>query len=512
MRLRAGTKHRNSLTVNQFRPNPDPFARLSPLERELTLTGQGMLEVIGREAFNTERAFRPHLVTDKPAIAVIGLGYVGAVSAGCLARFGHRIVGVDLDAARRATVGQGRAPIHEAGLDALLSEACENQLLSVTDDIVAAVADTDITFVSVGTPTAADGGCDTRQIEAAARAIGTALAAKSDFHAVVLRCSVPPGTTHGVMGRLLEETSGKVMGVDFGVAFVPEFLREGVAVEDFHAPPKTVIGASDDRTARIVARIFDPVDAAPILSEIETAELVKYVDNVWHATKVCFANEVGRLARAKGVDGREVMEIFCEDRKLNISPAYLKPGFAYGGSCLPKEVRAVGYLAREAGVAMPLVDSLATSNEAQVAEALRLVRATGARRVAVLGLAFKPGTDDLRESPVLDVMAALMAEGVSLVAHDAAVTAETPIAKQLTYVAHGAPGLACLAEALPGMLRATPGAALAEADAVLVTHAREDYRAALEDQAHRRGGIPVVDAAQLFAEARSGGAYAGLGW
>jgi len=455
----------------------------------------------------TRPVSRLRLVPLKPAISVVGLGYVGAVSAGCLARLGHRIVGVDLDAGRRAALAQGRAPIHEDGLDGLLADAVAEERLATTDDLAAAIAGTEITLISVGTPTAPDGGCDMRQIEAVSRAIGRALAQKDGFHTILLRCSVPPGTTEGLVAPLIAAESGGVAGEDFGIAFVPEFLREGVAVADFHAPPKTVIGASDPRTARIVARLFEPVDPAPIETEIATAEMVKYVDNVWHAAKVCFANEVGRLAKARGVDGRRVMEVFCADTKLNLSPYYLKPGFAYGGSCLPKEVRAVGHIAAQAGVRLPLVESLGASNAAQVEEALRLVRETGARRVAVLGVAFKPGTDDLRESPILEVMAALMAEGVALSVHDAAVTPATPVAQQLAYVAHGAPGLARLADALPGMLAASPEAALAGAEAAIVTHPRPEYRAALAGRA-----LTVIDVAQLFPEARSGGGYEGIGW
>ena len=287
-----------------------------------------------------------HLVAANPAISVVGLGYVGAVSTACLASLGHRVVGVDIDASKVADIAAGRSPIHEKDLGMLLSRGVEDGLVSATDDLAYAVRDTDVTFVSVGTPTAPDGGCDYRYIEAAARSMAVGLAQKSDFHVFVMRCSIPPGTTMKVMTPILEKMSGKRLGVDFGVAFNPEFLREGVAVDDFYAPPKTVIGATCARTGNILRQIFTPVDEAPIVTTIETAEMVKYVDNVWHATKVCFANEVGRLAKSQGVDGHAVMDIFCQDQKLNLSPYYLKPGFAYGGSCLPKEARAVAHIAQ----------------------------------------------------------------------------------------------------------------------------------------------------------------------
>jgi GDP-mannose 6-dehydrogenase len=450
--------------------------------------------------------FRPYVVTAKPAISVVGLGYVGAVSCACLAGLGHQVIGVDIDPGKIELIGRGEAPIHEQDLGPMLADAVGRGALQATADLVAAVAATDVTFISVGTPTGEDGGCDFRHLDAACEGIGAALAGKPDFHTVVLRCSVPPGTTHARIGALIERASGKTIGADFGLAFVPEFLREGVAVDDFHNPPKTVIGASDDRTAAILARIFEAVDEAPIFTGIETAELVKYVDNVWHALKVCFGNEVGRLSKALDVDGREVMDVFCEDTKLNLSPAYLKPGFAYGGSCLPKEVRAVRTIAGTAGVDLPLIGSLERSNAAQIDEALRLVRATKARRVAVLGLAFKSGTDDLRESPILEVMAELMVEGTGLSAHDAAVTAKTPIARQLAYVEHGAPGLGRLATRLPALLHETAEGALDGAEAVIVCHDLAEYRAAVA-----RAGIPVIDLARLF-DRRSGDGYAGIGW
>ncbi|WP_051294452.1 nucleotide sugar dehydrogenase [Gemmobacter nectariphilus] len=453
--------------------------------------------------------FAPFTVVEpRAAVSVIGLGYVGAVSTGCLASLGHRVIGVDVDPVKIAQIGAGHAPLHEAGLEELLTQGVADGLVSATDDIVAAVADTDVTFVSVGTPTAPDGGCDMRHIVSAARGIGKALAIKDSYHVVVMRCSIPPGTTLGVMVPEIEAASGKVAGRDFGICFNPEFLREGVAIADFHAPPKTVIGASDERAANIVARIYEKVDPKIILTTIEVAEMVKYVDNVWHATKVTFANEIGRLCKPLEVDSHEVMNIFVQDTKLNLSPYYLKPGFAFGGSCLPKEVRAVTHLAEELGVSVPLIGSLTQSNRTQVQTALDMVRATGARKVAVLGLAFKPGTDDLRESPILDVIAALADEGVEVVAHDAAVTPETRIEAQLAYVEHAAPGLKRLAPKLAGMLAANAEAAVAGADAVIVTHASDLYRKVVAPLAQ-----PVIDVVRLFkARAEQPAALCGIGW
>ncbi|KNG93162.1 GDP-mannose dehydrogenase [Pseudaestuariivita atlantica] len=444
---------------------------------------------------------------EKPAVSVVGLGYVGAVSTACLSSLGHRVVGVDLDQVKIDQIGAGLSPIHEDGLGDLLSHGVAEGLISTTDDLIHAVRTTDVTFVSVGTPTAADGGCDYSYIESAARSIGVGIAQKKTFHTVVMRCSIPPGTTMKVMTPIIEKISGKVLGTDFGVAFNPEFLREGVAVADFHEPPKTVIGATCARSAGVLKRIYAPVDDRPIITSIETAEMVKYVDNVWHAAKVTFANEVGRLCKPLGVDSHEVMDVFVQDTKLNLSPYYLKPGFAYGGSCLPKEVRAVAHIADGLGLDLPLIQNLCTSNDAHIAEATEMVRKTGAKRVGILGLAFKPGTDDLRESPILEVIAALRAEGVEVTIHDPAITPDTPLEGQLAYVKHGSKGLQALAPELKGMLRADVTDVTTGAEALIVTQKSADYRfAALNAE------CPVIDLVRLTPERVSRDGYDGIGW
>ncbi len=443
----------------------------------------------------------------KPAISVVGLGYVGAVSTACLSWLGHEVIGVDLDPSKTEAVARGESPIHEKDLERYLTHGVDEGLISTTDDLSQAVRDTDVTFISVGTPTAADGGCDVGYIEAAARNMGRGLRDKSGFHVFAMRCSIPPGTTMKIMAPILEDFSGKVLGRDFGICFNPEFLREGVAIDDFHNPPKTVIGTTDLRTADIMKRIYEPVDANPILTSIEAAEMVKYVDNVWHATKVCFANEIGRLCKPMGIDSHDVMNIFVQDTKLNLSPYYLRPGFAYGGSCLPKEVRAVTYLADKAGVDLPMISNLDRSNKAQIDEAVRMVRATGAKRVGVLGLAFKPDTDDLRESPVLEVMAQLRADGVELVAHDCAISADTPIAGQLAYVRHGNPGLADLADDLPSMLRDDAEEMAQDCDLLIVSHAKDIYRDCLHNSQ-----TPAIDLVRLFKDAPNDCLLEGIGW
>ena len=462
-------------------------------------------------AINTNKsADHLRLIEQKPAISVAGLGYVGAVSTACLASLGHEVVGVDIDLTKVASIANGRSPIHEAELGELLTAGGEKGLITASANLATAVADTDVTFVSVGTPTAADGGCDDRYIRDAARQIGRGLTAKprDAFHVVVMRCSIPPGTTMNVMVPEIEAVSGLRAGIDFGVAFNPEFLREGVAVEDFRQPPKTVIGASDQRTSNIVARIYDPVDENVIVTSIETAEMVKYVDNVWHATKVCFANEIGRLCKPLGIDSHDVMDVFFQDTKLNHSPYYLKPGFAFGGSCLPKEVRAVRHIAKEAGASLPLIEALIPSNETQIEEATRMAKATGAKRVGVLGLAFKPGTDDLRESPILEVIAALHADGVEVSVHDPAVTKNTPIAAQLSYVAHAGSSLTTLVDELPDMLLDSAEAVVDGCDALIVAQSNDSYRSAAQVAGER----PVIDGCRLFHARPEGIVLNGIGW
>jgi GDP-mannose 6-dehydrogenase len=281
-----------------------------------------------------------------------------------------------------------------------------------------------------------------------------------------------------------------------------------VAVADFHAPPKTVIGVTDPETAELMTRLYADVDEHPVVTSIKVAEMVKYVDNVWHATKVTFANEVGRLCKPLGVDSHEVMDIFVRDTKLNLSAYYLKPGFAYGGSCLPKEVRAVTHIANRLGVNLPLIGALESSNDTHIAEAVRLVQETGARRVAVLGLAFKPGTDDLRESPILEVMAELLEDGSEIIAHDHAITRNTRIESQLEYVKHASPGLGRLAAGLRGMLVDSAAEAVVRAQVVIVTHAHPTYRALAASI-----GKPVIDLARLYKSRSDQPAnLCGIGW
>lgn len=444
----------------------------------------------------------------KSRISIVGLGYVGAVSTACLASLGHQVIGVDIDANKVARIAKGQSPIHEDKLGETLAKGVADGLVSATDNLAEAVRKTDVTFVSVGTPTAADGGCDYSYIEQSAKSMAFGLREKDGFHVFAMRCSIPPGTTIKIMAPILESISGKVAGRDFGICFNPEFLREGVAISDFHNPPKTVIGTSDFRTAEIMRRIYAPVDANPITTTVEVAETIKYVDNVWHATKVCFANEVGRLCKPLGVDSHAVMDIFTQDQKLNLSPYYLKPGFAYGGSCLPKEVRAVQHIAEGLGVSLPLISNLDRSNRDQIDQATDMARRTGAKRIGILGLAFKPGTDDLRESPILEVMADLNRDGIELLVHDTAVNKDTPLDGLQSYVQHGSQGLGQLAGSLKSMLRDDVADVMDNVDAVIVCHSNETYRHAVSTSPD----IPVIDVVRLFRTPPTDVQVNGIGW
>jgi GDP-mannose 6-dehydrogenase len=447
---------------------------------------------------------------EKPAISVIGLGYVGAVSMACLAHLGFRMVGVDVSLDKVRAIKEGRSPIVEARLGELLREGVDASRIDATQNLIAAVLDTDVTFMSVGTPTSPNGDCDLTYVRQASRAIGQALSMKSGFHVVVLRCSVPPGTTLDVVTPEIEAASGKKMGVDFGVCFNPEFLREGVAVADFYAPPKTVIGSSDKRSEEIVSRIYSAVDERILFISIEAAEMVKYADNVWHATKVAFGNEIGRLCKALDIDSHEVMNVFVKDTKLNLSPYYLKPGFAFGGSCLPKEVRAVAHLATDLGVELPLIQSLTASNDRHVDQAVELLKPFEGQRIGFLGLTFKPATDDLRESPTLELMARLQAKGARLVAYDPNLAAGPHLQCQIDYVRHACPSQARLMDELKSLAVASVDEVMNGSDVVVVSHASDQFRAAIRN---RRKDVHVLDLARLFAQLpENDPGYQGIAW
>lgn len=447
--------------------------------------------------------------TDKPSISVIGLGYVGAVSMACLAHLGFRMVGVDVSLEKVRSIKAGQSPIVEARLGELLLEGVEKGRIDATQNLVAAVLSTDVTFLSVGTPTAPDGSCDLTYVRQASRAIGQAIALKEGFHVVVLRCSVPPGTTLDVVAPEIEQASGKKAGRDFGVCFNPEFLREGVAVADFYAPPKTVLGATDTRSEKIVEKIYGAVDKNILFTSIAAAEMVKYVDNVWHAAKVAFGNEVGRLCKSLDIDSHDVMNIFVKDTKLNLSPYYLKPGFAFGGSCLPKEVRAVAHLAEVQKLDLPLIQSLTATNQRHIEAAADLLEQHAGKRFGVLGVTFKPDTDDLRESPVLELMAMLEARGETVKVYDPNLRFNDNLKGQIAYVKNACPSQAGVMDRIETMTEASAEALVANVDVVIVSHATDEFRRAVQQ---RKPGTHVLDLARLWKDLPDDRTYQGIAW
>src|SRR6266849_3729561 len=351
-------------------------------------------------------------------ISIFGLGYVGAVSAGCLANEGHDVIGVDPVQTKIELINNGRSPIIEAQIDEIIASNARAGRLRATHDQAQAIQETELSFVCVGTPSQSNGNLDLRYIRRICEQIGQALKDKAARHTVAIRSTVLPGTMHGIVIPVLEEFSGKKAGVDFGLCHNPEFLREGSAVKDFNSPPKTVIGELDKANGDILATLYRKNDAPLIRTDLETAEMVKYVDNCWHALKIGFANEIGNLCKAFAIDSHEVMNIFCQDKKLNISSAYLLPGFAFGGSCLPKDLRALGYKAKIHDLDLPILSSILPSNEKQVTKGLQLIMEKGHKRIGVLGFSFKAGTDDLRESPMIEVIERLIGKGLDLRIYD----------------------------------------------------------------------------------------------
>ena len=351
-------------------------------------------------------------------ISIFGLGYVGAVSAGCLATDGHEVIGVDPNKTKVDLINQGTTPIIEKDIGEMIAATVKSGHLRATADVRDAVFGSDMSLICVGTPSQLNGNLDLSHVRKECQEIGAAIREKDTFHVVVARSTMLPGSMRSLVIPTLEAASGKVAGVDFGVCNNPEFLREGTAVYDYYHPPKTVIGESDEKAGALLVQLYEKMDAPLVRTDVETAEMVKYTDNTWHAVKVAFANEIGNICKAVGIDGHKVMEIFCQDTKLNLSPYYMKPGFAFGGSCLPKDVRALTYKARSLDLDLPLLNSILPSNQRQVEKGIKMIVDKGARKVGILGFSFKAGTDDLRESPLVDVIEYLLGKGYELKLYD----------------------------------------------------------------------------------------------
>jgi GDP-mannose 6-dehydrogenase len=430
------------------------------------------------------------------------LGYVGTVSAGCLAQDGHEIVGVDPVRTKVDLINQGQSPIIEAEISDMIASNVKLGRLRATSDSVQAIRETELSFVCVGTPSQTNGNLDLSHIRRTCEQIGAALKVKSERHTVVIRSTILPGTMKSVVIPVLEEFSGKGAGRDFGVCHNPEFLREGSAVRDFNAPPKTVIGELDQRSGEILVALYRRLDAPLIRTNLEAAEMVKYVDNSWHALKIGFANEIGNLCKSMGVDSHEVMGIFCQDRKLNISPAYLMPGFAFGGSCLPKDLRALTYQAKVHDLELPILASILPSNEMQVNHGLRLIMENGHKRVGILGFSFKAGTDDLRESPLIEVIERLLGKGYDLRIYDKNVNVASLVGANRDFILNRIPHISRLM--VPDV-----ETVLEHAQTVVIGNKDPDFK---DVPARLRDDQRLVDFVRISDQRSGNGKYDGICW
>ena len=435
-------------------------------------------------------------------ISIFGLGYVGAVSCGCLAKEGHEVYGCDVSKVKTDMINAGQTPIIEPEIGDLIKEAVKSGRLKATTMAEAAILNTEISFVSVGMPAKTNGDQDLKYVEYVCADSGKALKKKNADHVIVMRSTVLPGTTKNLVIPTLEKHSGKKMGEDFGVCFNPEFLREGTSVRDFYSPPKTVIGANDERAAAPVKALYKDLPGETVITSIEVSEFVKYADNNFHAAKVTFANEIGAICGKLGVDSHQVMEIFCKDKKLNLSPYYLTPGFAFGGSCLPKDVKAIGYKARTLDVDTPMLNSLLHSNEKQVQAVIRRIIDLGKKKVGFLGFSFKAGTDDLRGSPVVDVIEALIGKGYKVKLYDQNVNIARLMGANKSYIEEHIPHVAEL-------MCQTMQDVITHSDLIVIGNKAEEFKGAFSLIGKEK---LILDLVRVDKTRVSGGNYIGLAW
>jgi len=436
-------------------------------------------------------------------ISIFGLGYVGAVSMACLARDGHEVVGVDLDPLKLELIRSGRSPIVEEGIQELTAEVVQSGRVTVTDDVTAAVLGTDLSFICVGTPSSPNGSQDLSAVRRVSEQIGEALKDKAGYHTVVMRSTIQPGSMASVVQAGLESASGKQANVDFGLGFQPEFLREGSSIKDYDNPPFTVIGTEDERAASVLREVFGHLPCEFIVTSVGVAEMLKYACNAFHAVKITFANEIGRLARSVGVDGRAVMDLVCKDTRLNISPVYMKPGFAFGGSCLPKDLRALTYVGKQNDVTTPMLGNVMGSNRAHVDHALELVTQSGRRRIGMVGLSFKPGTDDLRESPLVTVAERLIGKGYDLRIYDPDVNLSRLLGANKRYIEHSIPHIG-------NLMSGDCAAVIDHAEVLIVGLATRDLVPAIVGRI--RPDQVVVDLVGLPRDELGGAQYHGVCW
>lgn len=436
----------------------------------------------------------------------MGLGYVGAVSAACLAKDGHTVIGVDPNQTKVDLINAGESPIVEDQVGELVAQHVADGRLTATTDATDAIANTDLAIVCVGTPGQDNGALDLTYLEAVSTDIGEALADTDRFYAVVVRSTVLPGTSRHVVIPTIEKHSGKTEGTDFGVVMNPEFLREGSAVFDFYHPPKIVVGGDNDQAAEMLLSLapeFPEGEAPPIVrAPFEVAEMVKYVDNSWHALKVAFGNEIGRICAPLDIDSHAVMDVFCLDTKLNLSPKYLKPGMAFGGSCLPKDVRAINHHARSHDIELPIMGNLNASNRTHLDTAVKMILDTGARDVTIAGLSFKAGTDDLREAPMVEVAERLIGKGISLRIYDRNVSLALLTGANKAFIHERLPHL--------GELLIDDLDAALDGTSLVVVGNGDPAFAELADRIP--GDVPVIDLVRAIPDPAGIADYRGFGW
>jgi GDP-mannose 6-dehydrogenase len=434
-------------------------------------------------------------------LSVFGIGYVGCVSAACFAKEGHDVTGVDVNPTKVEIINSGNSPIVEPGIGELIQEAVNSGRLRATTSAAEAVNTSAVSLVCVGTPSNANGSLDLRYVTRVCEEIGAALRTKKERHVVVLRSTMLPGTIENVVVPALAKTSGKKAGWDFGVCINPEFLREGSSLRDFYAPPFTLIGADDEKTVATVRALYANIDAPLFQTDVKTAEMIKYVCNAFHALKVSFANEVGNICKALAIDSHAVMDIFCQDTKLNLSPYYLKPGFAFGGSCLPKDLRAINYKARELDVEVPLLGAILPSNRLQIERAVDMVVRTGKKRIGVLGFSFKAGTDDLRESPMVSLIETLIGKGYQLSIYDRDVSLARLFGANKEYIEREIPHISQL-------MCSTIDEVLESSEVIIIGNKAEEFRQA---EGELGTGKTLIDLVRLF-DKTSDDQYQGICW